>query len=133
MVAPRISMRLVDPGAVGAPVSNAQVPVYVGVCSAGPLYEVVEYSRDSELRDETDGHGHGHLVDVAAYALANGADSVKVCRIAAADAGIAEVDGTDWPLTVSTVSGTPLNFLRIRIEVLEDTSGAVSAGAVRAR
>lgn len=133
MAGPRIIMRLVDPGALGVPVNNAQVPIYIGVCSAGPMYEVTEYTRDSALRDEDDGHGHGHLVDVAAFALANGAESVKVMRVLAAVPGTKEVDGTDWPITVSSINGTALNFLRIRIEILTGTSGAVSGGNVLAR
>lgn len=129
MTSPNITMVLIDPGAVGLPVNNAQIPIYVGVAASGDIGVVREFARRSQVVET---YGHGHLVDVLTEALAAGATSVKACRVTASDATTPAED-SDNTLVVTSITGEALNFLAVRIEVVSPSAGAISAGAVYAR
>lgn len=126
MGAPSITLDLIDPGSLGQPISTDQVPIYFGVASQGDLNTVQEFGNLNDVIAEYD---HGHLVDVAEAAFAGGADSVKLCRLTTSVAGdIVGEDDTDATLLLTSVTGTPLNFLRVRIECVAGGAGAISTG-----
>jgi hypothetical protein len=130
MVAPRVQISLVDPGALGAPVSTDQIPIYAGVASQGG-FGIRSFGRLESVQTE---YGHGHLVDVAAHALASGASSVKLRRMPLATQGVAMPDGTAEELLIDSAAGEPLNFLRVRIEMVSgDGATPISSGTLLAR
>lgn len=129
MALPSITLSLVDPGALAAPASSDQIPIYVGVAAAGDLYSVYEFSRESDAEATLT---RGHLLDVARHALASGAPSVKCIRVAATVNDAIEFE-TDDDLLIDSVAGDALSFLEIRIEVVAGGAGAISTGTRKAR
>lgn len=133
MAAPSITIQLIDPGSLATPTSTDQIPLYIGVSNAGDLGEIQEFARPDLVAAE---YEFGHLVDVASHALALGASSVRCLRIAATVAGDVTPLESDPTLLVDDIVATGtgyLNDLRVRVQAVTGTSGAVSAGAVKVR
>lgn len=124
MVAPRITISLIDPGAAARPVNIDQIPVYVGIATGGSTSEVKTFARVDLLKTE---YTRGHLVDVAAHHLGLGNSQVKTLRVAATTPG-ANTTPVESGLTFTgtPITGTPVQFLNLRIEVL--VSALISSG-----
>lgn len=122
MSGPSISLQLIDPGASGRPVNTDQIPVYVGIAAQGSTTEVKTSTRPSQLVTE---YLRGHLVDAASHHLAVGNREVKTLRVAATTPGAVDIDDSG-PGFLSSVTGTPTQFLSVVIEVV--TSALVSSG-----
>lgn len=129
MTSPRIRMQLIDPGSATQAETSDQIPIFFGVAAAGAIGEILEFTERADIVDEYD---HGHLVDVGTYALANGAESVKLCRLAVVNAGVVD-DGAGDTLIATSIDGDALNFVAGKIEIVEPSSGLISAGGVYAR
>jgi hypothetical protein len=130
---PTISIGLVDPGSLGQPANTDQVPIYAGVAPQGTTYAVQTFGNVPDAEAE---FGECHLVDVIAAAFADGADSVMAARLPLSTAGDddwePDTDGDE--LAIDSVSGTPYQFLRVRIECIDgDGATAVSAGTLSFR
>lgn len=130
MAGPSINIGMVDPGSASRPVDLAQIPVYVGIAETGDLTRVRRFASPARLREQ---YTRGHLVDVAEVHLGVGNREVFCLRVDPSTAGAAAGDDIGGAL-LDDVTGTPTQFLAVRIEVLNgDGATAVSTGDLRVR
>jgi hypothetical protein len=124
MAGPSITLSLVDPGAAKNPVDSSQIPVYVDIAEGGSLTEVKTFTKSAAIETE---YTRGVLVDAGKNHLAAGNNEVKLLRVAATTAGVASGADIGGAL-LSTVTGTPTQFLSVTIEIVTVGAGAISGG-----
>jgi len=127
MAGPSVTLSLVDPGAAKRPVDASQIPIYIDIAEGGSTSEVKTFTKPDAIETE---YTRGALVDIGKYHLAIGNKQVKLLRVAASTAGVATApSGTGAAdLTGTPVSGTPTQFLSVRVEIITAPTTNVASG-----